>query len=369
VRATRYDPFVFPLPFPRWLDSLEALGFIKQRKGVHSNFPGRSTRTTVNAGGSLISLIREHNVTLEDIRDDGSAEIIILGRSKSGWWDDDPGKRREEYQDTPETLSFRRELEVINAWLERADIQFDVGDYRNYIEALRHEANERDLEPPGYPKDVDLTVRKLRRRFTMRRFDRGGRLFGGFWVPLPKQARLWFMRIEGEAVTGLDYSQLNPLLCYSVAGVKPPPGDAYTLRGLEQCREGVKKIFNAMLFKSQLERFPRGVRKLFPPSVKCEDVTAAILKRHPKLKVDLCSGVKGHTLQFLESETMMRVLSRCRELNIVALPVFDCLYVRETAEEAVRTIMEEDFKAVAGLPITVKREIREPLSNGNHYPQ
>ena len=145
VRATRYDPFVFPLPFPRWLDSLEALGFIKQRKGVHSNFPGRSTRTTVNAGGSLISLIREHNVTLEDIRDDGSAEIIILGRSKSGWWDDDPGKRREEYQDTPETLSFRRELEVINAWLERADIQFDVGDYRNYIEALRHEANERDF--------------------------------------------------------------------------------------------------------------------------------------------------------------------------------------------------------------------------------
>ena len=116
-----------------------------------------------------------------------------------------------------------------------------------------------------------------------------------------------------------------------------------------------------MLFKHPLERFPRGVGKLFPPSVKCRDVTAAIRQRHPKLEAVLSGGIVGHKLQFLESKTMMHVLDRCRELNVTALPVFDCVYVKETAAETVRRIMEEEFKATAGLHISVKRETREPL--------
>ena len=365
AKPTRYDPFVFPNPFPKWLEALQTLGFLKQRLGVYSGIPGQSKQTTVRAGARLIKLVQDHNVTLDEIRDDGTAETIILSRSKRAWWDDDPDERKADYDDTTETRRLRAELKAINEWLAKADIQFDDAGYRAYVEALERKAVEQELPRRRYPKQVDVTARKLWRRFTMNRFDRGGRLVGGFWVPLPKQGRLWFIRIEGEAVTGLDYSQLNPLLCYSVAGAKPPAGDAYTLPKLEQCREGVKKTFNAMLFKHPLERFPRGVRKLFPPSVKCTEVTAAILQRNPKLKAVLSSGIVGHKLQFLESKTMMHVLDRCRELNITALAVFDCVYVKETAAETVRRIMEEEFKATAGLDITVKQETREPLIDGN----
>jgi hypothetical protein len=168
--------------------------------------------------------------------------------------------------------------------------------------------------------------------------------------------RLQGIRIKGEQVIGLDYSQVNPILAYHVAEAEPSPGDAYTLPGLEKYRDGVKKVFNAMLFKHPVKSLPKGSRKLFPRRVKCEDVTEAILLRHPMLKGVLSYPETGHQLQFMESEIMMGVLRSCQSRNIVALPVFDCVVVKASAERIVREIMRREFKAVAGFDVTVKRE-------------
>ena len=165
------------------------------------------------------------------------------------------------------------------------------------------------------------------------------------------------IRIEGEKVVSLDYSQLNPILAYHVADAVPPTGDAYTLPGLDKNRDGVKKVFNAMLFKHPVKKFPQGAKALFPKRLKIKDVTDAILWRHPKLKGALSSVEIGHQLQFLESEIMMRVLNECQKRNIVALPVFDSVVVKSSAENVVQEIMRREFKAVAGLNVTVKREL------------
>jgi hypothetical protein len=226
-------------------------------------------------------------------------------------------------------------LRVINEWLDKAHITFDAA---------------------AFDKPVNVQVRQLRRQFTLGRFDRGGRLFGGFWISLPKAVRLQGIRIEGEEVAGLDYSALNPVLAYQVAEAEPPPGDPYTLPGREHSRDGVKRVFNAMLFKHPVAQFPQGAKKLFPRKVKCGEVTDAILARHPLLKGVLSSEETGHQLQFLESEIMMAVLQKCQNLNIVALPIFDCVVVKASAEETVKEIMKGEFKAATGLDIDVKRE-------------
>src|SRR5262249_53543031 len=142
-----------------------------------------------------------------------------------------------------------------------------------------------------------------------------------------------------------------------VAEADPPAGDAYTLPGLEKYRDGVKKIFNAMLFNHPVKKFPKGARELFPRRIKCEDVTKAILLRHPKLKGVLSSSEIGHQLQFLESEIMMGVLRECRKCKIVALPIFDSVVVKASAETIVREIMRREFKAVTGFDAMVKREL------------
>jgi hypothetical protein len=323
----------FPRSFPRMLDALCALGFAKQSLGEFSGFPGQSKQTAVWAGPKLIKLIEEHKLTLGDLSGSDAGEIIILKRRKRGYRDE---SELIDYKDTPTTHRFRREVRAINDWLAKADITFD---------------------PAAYKQPVDLRARQLRRVFTLGRFDSGGRLFGGFWENLPKPARLQGLRIDGEPVVGLDYSQTNPLLAYHVAEAVPPAADAYTLQGLEKCRDGVKKVFNAMLFKHPVNQFPKGSRKLFPQRIKCEHVTEAILLRHPMLKDVLSSPETGHRLQFLESEIMMRVLRECQKRNIVALPVFDCVVVKASVEDAVRKIMRQEFKAVAGLDVTVKREL------------
>ena len=331
-KGNRYEPS-FPRSFPRMLDALCDLGFTRETKGKFSGFPGQSKRTTVRAGPKLIELIKKQNVTLEDLDAGQGQEIIILSRPKHGHWDEG---ERINYEDTENTRRFRKELQSINAWLAKADISFDAN-------ASSH--------------PVDVHARQLRRQFTLGRFDRGGRLFGGFWENLPKPVRRQGIRIDAERVIGLDYSQLNPLLACHVAEAEPSPGDAYSLPGLENYRDGVKKVFNAMLFKHPVDSLPKGSRKLFPRRVKCEDVTEAILKRHPMLKGVLSSPETGHQLQFLESEIMMRVLRQCQKRNIIALPVFDCVVVKASAESVVREIMSREFKAIAGLEVTVNREL------------
>jgi hypothetical protein len=331
-KGDRYNPLRFPRSFPQMLRALSNLGFAQVTKGKYSGFPGLSKRTTMLAGPKLVALIEEHKVTLEDFDGHYDQEVIILGRPKQGYGDDG---ERIDYKDDPTTHHFRRELRTINEWLGQADIAFDA---------------------TAFEKPVDVQARQLRRQFTLGRFDRGGRLFGGFWINLPKPARLQGIRIDGEQVAGLDYSALNPRLAYHIAEADPPTGDAYTLSGLEHCRDGVKKVFNTMLFKYPVKQLPKGARALFPRAVNCSAVTEAILQRHPKLEKVLSDPDTGHRLQFMESEIMMAVLRQCRESNIIALPVFDCVVVKASAEETVKEIMLREFKAATGVDAEVKRE-------------
>ena len=135
---------------------------------------------------------------------------------------------------------------------------------------------------------MNVQARRLRRHFTGR-FDTGGRLFNGFWQNLPKNVRLHGIRIDGEPVVGLDYSQVNPLLAYHVAEADPPSGDAYTLPGLEKYRDGVKKIFNAMLFNHPVKKFPKGSRATIS--------TAYKMRRRNQGHTSASSKAKGRSLK------------------------------------------------------------------------
>lgn len=204
--------------------------------------------------------------------------------------------------------------------------------------------------------------------FSRESFQSGGRLFGGFWQNVERQARLRGLRIAGEPVISLDYSQFNPLLAYSIAGCAPPEGDAYTIAGLERHRERVKRVFNSMMFAtSLLKKFPKGLRTPsrpddpipdndpFPPRMKIEEVTGAIEAKHPGLSKLFYAGI-GHQMMFEESEVMMKVLLSLHGQGVVALPVFDAIVVREADEAKARTAMQEQFHARTKLVATIKRE-------------
>ena len=333
-KRSRYYPPFFTRSFPMLLTALESAGYLKQRKGVFSGAPGKSTRTTIRAGAKLVEVIERHRLIFDDFAVDTAEEVIILKRAKRDYWDQGG---QIEYKSTARTDRLRAEVRELNAWLENADIAF---------------------EPFAYGRPVDVRARRLFRYFGNGdlNFKSGGRLFRGFWETLPKRARLLGITIEGEGVVELDYSQLNPTLAYAMVGHSPPRGDAYSLAGLEQYRDGVKRVFNALLFDSGPRKsFPKGENVRFAKSVKIGDVIRAIREKHPMLGPVLSTGAGFH-LMYRESEIMMHVLEKLRHQNIVGLPVFDGVVVKASKAEMAEVVMGEEFKKAAGLEIQVRLE-------------
>jgi hypothetical protein len=282
-----------------------------------------------------VTRIEDHRLTLDDLTTTAEGELIVLKSSPQGYWDE---ADLVEYADTDATLAYRDEMRVINSWLDEADLAFDHDTTPNL--------------------KVDVKDRVLRRIFTRESFESGGRLFGGFWQPLPKAIRREGLRINGEPVCVLDFSQMNPLIAYGLAKAQPPSPDVYRVRGFEEkaYRPGIKKLLNAMLFATKpLTRMPAGVREYFPCGISVTDVTDVIAESNRGIRDLFFVGV-GHYVQFLESQILVKVLLSLREKGIVALPIHDAVAVPASAMEPTRGVMIEHFKSVTGIEVKVHDE-------------
>jgi hypothetical protein len=300
---SRYRPKYYNKTTALVLDFLDHGGFCTQKIGTALDpITKRRIQTVVRPGAKLSVLIEQTKLRLPDFRNDDKAEVIVLKDNRpDNYFDRSERAKSIEYTDRSVTRKFRSEVQAINAWLEQADIDFDL----------------RVAQAAGLdPRQIDIRNLKLRRIFTRRRFDSGGRLFGGFWQTLPKQVRIKGLRIEGEGVVSLDYSEMNPRITYGLLKQPLPKRDAYTTPWYP--REGVKKLFNAMLFVSKpLRRWPSDTKLLFPNGVSVKQVAAAIEQMHAGIKNAFYCGL-GHEIQFTESEIMVAVLLKLKAQNIVA---------------------------------------------------
>ena len=90
-----------------------------------------------------------------------------------------------EYEDNDLTNLYRDKMNLINQWIESADLNymapFDGKDQLNY----------------------DLDCRLLKRYFTRGSFKSGGRLFGGFWQQM-KRVHRENLLIDGDEIEGLE---------------------------------------------------------------------------------------------------------------------------------------------------------------------
>ncbi|WP_321335006.1 hypothetical protein [Breoghania sp.] len=268
----------------------------------------------------------------------------------------DTFKRREELTVPAgvEADTIRAEVRVFNAWLARADIDYDG------------------------PDMIDTDDRLLRRRFNLppRVEDPclryGGRLFGGFWQTMKRSLR-GHIRIDGEPIAELDYGQILPRLAYASVGAEPPPGDLYDLdlpgpSDVQRCV--LKKAFNTLLFSARrLRAWPLEIADALPDlgpdnPVSVARFRRALLRRHPALRPVLENGV-GHALMHMESRVLCGVLRECTDKGIVVLPIHDAVLCPVSAVPAVKTIMETQALLVCGCSIPVEAK---PLSGADLRP-
>ncbi len=145
----------------------------------------------------------------------------------------------------------------------------------------------------------------------------------------------------------VDFQSMFARLTYLRAGLVPPAGDLYDLPGFEGFRDGVKRVFNAMLFRGSNEHgeaevlisLPRGSSELLPKGTTARTIRPAILRKHPGLTPILERGL-GLTLMHDESEILIAALERLMAANLIGLPIHDSLVVAQPDGERVAREMQ-----------------------------
>ncbi len=202
------------------------------------------------------------------------------------------------------------------------------------------------LDRDGQP--IDPQRRTLRRIFNNSNWEHGGRIWGGFWMNMERAERFKRIRIGHEPVANVDFSSLCPRLAYVRADAEQPSGDVYDVGGDGTCRDGWKKMINALLFAEKpLKQWPKDTRREFPIGTKINEAIAAIKRKHSAIAVLLEQGI-GFQLMRIEADMLISVVRQLFKAGIAALPLHDSVLVARSHSRLAKRYMEAEFKRQTG---------------------
>lgn len=286
--------------------------------------------TSFWAGKRLKTRINERKLAYLDLTLEKAKDVIELREAKTHG--QAKGKLIK-YPETELTTQYRDEIEQINAFLRDADICYQ-GD-----------------------KDIDDARIELKRIFNNGSFEEGGRLYGAFWLNLSPDDKKE-ITIDDEWVVGLDYGQMAVRLAYSLAKAPIDFDDGYLIPNWEKAREATKKLINVMLNSTSSHDWsvPKKVQKLYPYREHVERHLLADIYAFHKPIAHLLGQSNGMEFMFLESEILIDVLLELNSKGIVALPIHDCILVKESAQKVAKEVMLRVFKQHTNLDATVALE-------------
>lgn len=205
----------------------------------------------------------------------------------------------------------------------------------------------------------DLSATTLYRGFKGD-WESGGRIYGGWWINLPKEERR-NLSIDGHAVIELDYARLHPTLLFARAGIRLD-FDPYLVEGVvgPEVRDLGKRTFNRLVNKTPRSG-KRSVRLLpsdedrrqLPEDLTFSGYLARFIDQLHPIAQWFGTG-EGLRLQREDSDLAIAVLSRMHQLGITVLPVHDSFIVQERWGEQLRLSMIESFHQKYGFPPIIR---------------
>jgi hypothetical protein len=193
-------------------------------------------------------------------------------------------------------------------------------------------------------------------------FDLRGRLHrgsvGGWSQNLPKEQR-HLIRINGESVCDLDFTNMHMRLAYREAKCPPPDGDLYDIgHGLENYRSAVKQVVVAMLAKTgPTTKLPKGTRNQLPKQWNGKNIAQAVMEYHAPI-AHIFGKANSHRFSFQESQVLMETLSRLmNQHDVPALPMHDGLMVQASKRELAMSVMQEVALDVLGVVLPVEEKV------------
>lgn len=205
----------------------------------------------------------------------------------------------------------------------------------------------------------DTTATLLYRVFK-RDWETGGRLYGGWWINLPKVERA-HLRIAGEPVVELDYARLHPTLLFAKVGQRLD-FDPYVVPGLEslELRALGKRTFNRLINKvspaSGLKPWLSAKaddRASLPEDLSFRDYLQRFVERLAPI-ADFFGSSAGLRLQREDSDLAIGVLDRLEARALPVLPVHDSFITLRQNEADLRAAMVETFSGRYGFEPTLR---------------
>lgn len=291
-------------------DQLEKAGLIEVRLGYYDiDHPERSKLTAITPTPKLVQLVQESGLSLGDVVRPPAVTTFLTEP------DHDAGEMPQKVREQD------RLIKRYNEW---------IGGY-----ALH--------QPNGWTSSRIHLVRLFKHDWTT-----GGRLYGGFWIDMPRGERATLL-IDGQETCELDYKSLHPHILYA-SSIRKLEFDPYVVPGFEHVsREVGKKVFNRLINgKTTALKF---IRKDYQPYLKSKEelnaFVAAMIERLSPIKKHFASQA-WRGLQKEDSELALKVIERCMKGGIPVYPIHDGFCVRLRDKYQVEGIMMEVYKTIYG---------------------
>ncbi len=249
----------------------------------------------------------------------------------------------------------RQVMENVNRRIEAARIEVpdDVWERISTRVLADMDLQEGDRADAG-----DMARRSLVRLFK-HDWSHGGRLYGGWWMSLPKLERQR-LTIDGEPVVELDYGQLHPSILYARIR-EEMEGDTYTVGDWTspEMRDLGKTTFARMLNTKTETGDDRAIQikdedaDKLPPGVTWEDYLRKFQGKLEPISEWFWIG-EGLRLQREDSDVAVSVLQQMSEHDVATLPVHDSFIVQERHRHLLRTAMINAYREKFYYPPIIK---------------
>lgn len=166
----------------------------------------------------------------------------------------------------------------------------------------------------------------------------GGRMFGGFWINMPKDCRK-YLTMDGEPLVDIDFKTFHPTLLYEKVGAELPD-NPYVFKKGDPRRDIAKILLNAMINnQSDRKRSIRqrrnditrvgGLEQKFIEKTGRKPAYKELIKiikkletLHKPIECYFYTGI-GIKLQNEESKIMKKIMKQALKQGIVILPCHD----------------------------------------------
>lgn len=297
-------------------------------------------RTRIRAKPDLIETFDQHGIGHPSIQRVGERGVISI-RKKA----DDAG------EEPPEVKASAAVLKAMNARLKAADVTLPDDAWRR----IKGEWEEGDDVDAYRAHSGDDTAKSLHRIFS-ERWEHGGRIYGGWWMHVPKEERQ-HIRIDGETVTEWDYGRLHPSLLYLREGLVLD-FDPYCVPGVEgpRIRELGKQTFQRLINRMKLTpmRAAKGNLEMLPQGMLFARYLSLYASRLSPIAKWFNTGV-GMSLQREDSDLAAAILERMEAQGIVTLPIHDSFIVQDRHGDTLREEMVRAFKEKHGVEPHLRR--------------